>query len=119
MHFRARTVVFVIACWLLPATQALGQVPSRIDSLNRALTTLSGRIDSLEAGLCPADTPLAMPAPSGDRHTDSLAVKLQSLNRRVTALRATRCPGGAPAPAQPADTGDDLAAIRAAAAQAA
>jgi len=119
MHFRARTVVFVIACWLLPATQALGQVPSRIDSLNRALTTLSGRIDSLEAGLCPADTPLAMPAPSGDRHTDSLAVKLQSLNRRVTALRATRCPGGAPAPAQPADTSDDLAAIRAAAAQAA
>jgi hypothetical protein len=119
MHFRARTVVFVIACWLLPATQALGQVPSRIDSLNRALTTLSGRIDSLEAGLCPANTPLAMPAPSGDRRTDSLAVKLRSLDRRVTALRATRCPGAAPAPAQPADTSDDLAAIRAAAAQAA
>src|SRR3954464_4960287 len=119
MHFRARTVVFVIACWLLPATQALGQVPSRIDSLNRALTHPSGRFDSLEAGLCPADTPLAMPAPSGDRHTDSLAVKLQSLNRRVAALRATRCPGAVPAPAQPADTSDDLAAIRAAAAQAA
>src|SRR4051794_8693488 len=119
MHFRARTVVFVIACWLLPATQAVGQVPSRIDSLNRALTTLSGRIDSLEAGLCPADTPLAMPAPSGDRRTDSLAVRLQTLDRRVAALRATRCPGGAPAPAQPADTSDDLAAIRAAAAQAA
>jgi hypothetical protein len=119
MHFRARTVVFVIACWLLPAARAVGQVPSRIDSLNRALTTLSGRIDSLEAGLCPANTPLAMPAPSGDRRTDSLAVKLRSLDRRVTALRATRCPGAAPAPAQPADTSDDLAAIRAAAAQAA
>src|SRR4051794_41619151 len=119
MHFRARTVVFVIACWLLPATQALGQVPSRIDSLNRALTTLSGRIDSLEAGLCPADTPLAMPSPSGDRRTDSLALRLQTLDRRVAALRAARCPRAAPAPAQPTDTSDDLAAIRAAAAQAA
>jgi hypothetical protein len=96
----------------------VGQVPTRLDSLTRALTTLSGRIDSLEAGLCPADTPLTMPQPSGDRRTDSLAVKLQQLDRRIAALRSARCKG-APAPAEVADTGSDLAAIRAAAAQAA
>jgi hypothetical protein len=119
MQFRAPTVVFAVGCWLAGASVAQAQVPTRIDSLTRALTTLSGRIDSLEAGLCPADTPLAMPQPTGDRRTDSLAIKLQRLDRRVAALRASRCKGPAAAPAQPADTNDDLAAIRAAAAQAA
>jgi hypothetical protein len=119
MHFRARTAVFVVVGCLGTAAPAVGQVPTRLDSLNRALTTLSGRIDSLEAGLCPADTPLSMPRPSGDQRTDSLAVKLQRLDRRVAALRQARCKGPAAAPPQPADTTDDLAAIRAAAAQAA
>jgi hypothetical protein len=119
MHFRARTAVFVVACCLATAAPAVGQVPTRIDSLNRALTTLSGRIDSLEAGLCPADTPLAVPQPSGDRKTDTLATQLQRLNQRVAALRQARCKGPAAAPPQPTDTTEDLAAIRAAAAQAA
>src|SRR4051812_50019245 len=98
MHFRARTVVFVIACWLLPATPALGQVPSRIDSLNRALTTLSGRIDSLEAGLCPPDTPPALPPPSGGPHTHSLAGEVHSPNRPATPPPAAPRPGGPPPP---------------------
>ncbi len=119
MHFRARTAVFVVIGCLGTAAPAVGQVPTRLDSLNRALTTLSGRIDSLEAGLCPADTPLAMPQPSGDRRTDSLAIKLQQLDRRVATLRQERCKGPAGAPPSAADTTEDLAAIRAAAAQAA
>jgi hypothetical protein len=119
MHFRARTAALVVVGCLGIAAPAVGQVPTRLDSLNRALTTLSGRIDSLEAGLCPADTPLAMPQPSGDQRTDSLAVKLQRLDRRVAALRQARCKGPGAAPPQPADTTDNLAAIRAAAAQAA
>lgn len=119
MHFRACTAVLVVVGCLRIAAPAVGQVPTRLDSLNRALTTLSGRIDSLEAGLCPADTPLAMPQPSGDQRTDSLAVKLQRLDRRVAALRQARCKGPAAVPPQPADTTEDLAAIRAAAAQAA
>src|SRR3982751_6603232 len=119
MHIRARTVVYALACALIPLIQAAAQVPSRIDSLSRALTTLSGRIDSLEAGLCPADTPIAMPQPSGDRKTDSLALKLQQLDRRLAGLRATRRQAAAPAPSEAADSNSDLAAIRAAAAAAA
>jgi hypothetical protein len=115
MHFRARTAGFVVACWLGLAADAAGQVPAKLDSLNRALTSLSARLDSLEAGLCPADTPLAMPRPSGDHRTDSLAMKVQQLDRRVTALRAERCRGKQPPVPQPTDTGDGLAAIRAAA----
>jgi hypothetical protein len=117
MHFRARTAGLVVACWLGAAAESAAQAPTRLDSLNQALTTLSGRIDSLEAGLCPADTPLVMPRPTGDRRTDSLTAKLQQLDRRVIALRAARCPSGRPPTPvpQPADTTDDLAAIRAAA----
>jgi hypothetical protein len=118
MHFRARTAGLVIAWWLGAAAETAGQVPARIDSLTRALTTLTGRIDSLEAGLCPADAPLATPQPSGDPRTDSLAAKLQRLDRRIAALRKTRCRPPGPTP-QPADSTDELAAIRAAAAEAA
>jgi hypothetical protein len=75
-------------------------------------------VDSLEAGLCPSETPLAVPRRSGDPRSDSLAATLQRLDRRVTALRKARCAPGL-APAQPADTTDELAAIRAAAAEAA
>jgi hypothetical protein len=118
MHFRACTAVLVAACWLGAASQLEAQVPARLDSLSRGLTALTGRIDSLEAGLCPAETPLAVPRKYGDPHADSLAATLQRLDRRVTALRRARCPPGAVA-AQAADTTDELAAIRAAAAAAA
>ena len=118
MHFRARTVTLVAACWLGATSQARGQTPARLDSLARALTALSARVDSLEAGRCPAETPLLIPRPSGDPRTDSLNATVRRLDRRLTALRKSRCPPGAPI-AQPADTSDDLAAIRAAAAEAA
>jgi hypothetical protein len=118
MHFRARTVTFVAICWLGSASQAWGQNPARLDSLSRDLTALSARIDSLEAGLCPAAKPLAVPRPTGDRRTDSLAATVQRLDRRLAALQKTRCAPGAAVPAA-ADTTDDLAAIRRAAAEAA
>ena len=121
MHFRARAAALLAACWLGAATTAQGQVSPRLDSLNRGLSALSARIDSLEAGLCPAEVGPTLPQPSGDRSTDSLAARLRDLERRLTALRKTRCTGAAPAPppTQPADTSDELAAIRAAAARAA
>jgi hypothetical protein len=118
MHFRARTVTLVAVCWLGAASQLWGQVPARLDSLARGLAGLTARIDSLEAGLCPSEMPLAVPGRSGNPRTDSLVATLQRLDRRVAALRRTRCAPGA-APAQPADTTDELAAIRAAAAEAA
>jgi hypothetical protein len=116
MHFRARTAALLAVCWLGAASQAEGQVPSRQDSLRQALTALSARLDSLEAGLCPAETALALPRRTGNPATDSLTARLGELDRRLTALRKTRCAPGAPAPA---DSSDDLAAIRAAAAEAA
>jgi hypothetical protein len=49
-----------------------------------------------------------------------LAVSVRSLERRLAELRKVRCGAGAPpAQAEPADSADDLAAIRAAAARAA
>jgi hypothetical protein len=122
MHFRARTATLVAACWLGAAATLQAQAAARVDSLNRALSTLSARIDSLEQGLCPAEAGPPVPGPSGDRRTDTLAARVRSLEQRIAALRKVRCAPAAapqPAPAQPADTSDDLAAIRKAAAQAA
>src|SRR3954453_20751468 len=120
MYCRARTAILLAGFWLGATSNVYSQVSTRVDSLHRALSGLSARIDSLEAGLCPAETGPPVPGPSGDRVTDRLAASGRALERRVSGLRQTRCgPGAALAPSQPADTSDDLAAIRAAAAQAA
>src|SRR4051794_28673573 len=122
MHRRGRTAILLAAFWLGATSNVYSQVSTRVDSPNRALSGLSARIDSLEAGLCPAEAGPAIPGPSGDRVTDSLAAQVQELERRLAGLRQVRCaPGAAPAhaPSQTPDSTDDLAAIRAAAAQAA
>jgi hypothetical protein len=123
MHVRIRAACLVAACWLGGATTALSQVPGQVaaDSVGRALGSLRARLDSLEAGACPASPAVQAPAPSGEPRTDRLAATLDSLSRRLERLRAARCappPAGGPAPAA-ADTSDDLAALRAAAAEAA
>jgi hypothetical protein len=118
MHFRARTAAFLAACSLGTTLPAVAQVSAQQDSIRQALNALSARLDSLEAGLCPADVPAAPLRPTGNPASDSVAARLQELDRRVAALRKTRCPSGAPG-AEPADSSDDLAAIRAAAAEAA
>jgi hypothetical protein len=117
MHFRARTAIVAAACWLGAASHAWGQTPATLDSLRRSLTAVSARIDSLEAGLCPAPARATPSKPSGNARADSLAATLDRLNRRVEAIRSGRC--GRLAQAQPADSTDDLAALRAAAAEAA
>jgi hypothetical protein len=117
MHFRARTAALLAACWLGAASQLVGQQPATYDSLARRLSDLTARIDSLEAGLCPAPAQLRRTQPTGNARVDSLAAGLDSLDHRIERLRAGRCQGAPPA--QPTDTTDDLAAIRAAAARAA
>jgi hypothetical protein len=119
MYFRARTAILLALCWLGVASQLSGQVPAKLDSLNRDLNALTARIDSLASGQCPAETPLPVLRRTGDARTDSLAARVQQLDRRVAALRKARCAPGAAAARAPADTSDDLAAIRAAAAAAA
>ena len=116
MHFRARTAILLAACWLGGASHAWGQAPATLDSLRRTLTAVSARIDSLEAGLCPSEATAAPSKPTGNARVDSLAATLDRLNRRVEAIRLGRC--ASQARAQP-DSTDDLAALRAAAAEAA
>jgi hypothetical protein len=118
MHFGARTAALLAACWLGAASKANGQQPTAYDSLGRRLAAITARIDSLQAGLCPAPVPLRPTRRTGDARADSLAAGLDRLDRKVENLRSGRCQAGAAA-AQPADTTDDLAALRAAAAEAA
>src|SRR5262249_50655797 len=96
------------------------------DSLRAVVGRLTARLDSLEAGNCPAGPAVALPARIGKPSSlDSLAAALEQLRDRVERAVAARCPSGAAAqPAQAAapaaDTGkDELAALRAAAAAAA
>ena len=125
MRARVRTACLLAIAWLGRIDAAHGQVPqqSAADSLGRALRALTARLDSIEAGTCPSGPPITPPALTGEPRTDSLVNTLETLSRRLETIRAGRCPQtpGAPAPAVPAaaDTSDDLAALRAAAAQAA
>ena len=56
MHVRVRTACLVAAWWFGTATVALAQVPGQAaaDSVGRGLTSLRARLDSIEAGACPA-----------------------------------------------------------------
>src|SRR4051812_10044100 len=117
MHFRARAASLLAACSLGVASHAAAQQPSVYDSLTRRLGNITARIDSLEAGACPAAVAARPVKRTGDARVDSLAAGLDRIERRFETLRAGRCTNK-PA-AQPADTTDDLAALRAAASAAA
>jgi hypothetical protein len=96
--------------------------PSRADSLRHAVTQLTARLDSLESARCPSGAPIVLPArrPGDQGALDTLTAATEALRARVERLVADRCPAGRVAPpAQPADTSDELAALRAAAAAAA
>jgi hypothetical protein len=121
MSVRVRWVILLAT--LAPGMPAVSQaqVPQAAtrDSLARALTALSSRVDSLAAGRCPGGLTIALPARTGVPQTDSLIAAADSLSHRVEEVRRTRCQPAPAAPAQPADTSGDLAALRAAAAAAA
>ena len=115
MHACGRTAILVGACCFGLVAPARAQTPS-VESLRRSLAATAARIDSLEAGVCPGAPPARF-RPSGNAGSDSLWATLDRLNRRVEAIRSTRCASGGPA--QAADSTGDLAALRAAAAEAA
>ena len=98
---------------------ARAQQPTGVpgDSLQQALARITARLDSLEGGSCPTGPAVVVPqAPAGDPRTDSLAAGLSAVNQRLERMVAARCTTARAAPADSA--GDDLAAIRAAAAAA-
>jgi len=114
-----RTAVVMAALTGAAASGAAAQVPSAatVDSLRRTVTALTARLDSAEAGHCPA-TPLppsAATKPTGNAALDSLAATVAALTVRVNAAVAAKCAAMAPPAAAAADTMDPLAAIRAAA----
>jgi hypothetical protein len=112
----------VAALVLIPSVGRAQQPESaRADSLRQVVGRVSARLDSLERGQCPGKEAVAAPTPrAGQTGGDSLAVAVEQLSARLDRLIDSRCPpaGAAPA-AQPADTSDDLADLRAAAAAAA
>lgn len=101
---------------------AHAQVPVRVDSLQVIISRLSARLDSLEAGRCPAGETLRLPVPTGLPAMDSVLVALGRLASRTDRLAAARCqtPAAGARVAAAADTArDELADLRAAAAAAA
>jgi hypothetical protein len=120
MRSLLRTAVTIMALTGAAASRASAQVPSgaTVDSLHRTVMMLTARLDSLEAGQCPAGPApvFVAPKPTGNASLDSLALAVARLSTRVNAAIASRCALAA-APAVPAaDTAQDpLAAIRAAA----
>jgi hypothetical protein len=97
---------------------------AKSDSLRHAVAQLSVRLDSLEQGRCPGGPAIVLPRrPEGGLTAlDSVTVAAESLSARLERLIAIRCPADAAAReavVAPADTTDDLAALRAAAAAAA
>src|SRR5262245_7411770 len=119
-----RAAAWAALAQVLIPYSAWGQNPqqAQADSLHDAVTKLTARLDSLEAGRCPAGPAVVLPArrPGEPPAVDSLAAAMEQLSARLERTIAARCPAGAAAPeAQPADTTDDLAALRAAAAAAA
>ena len=115
-----RTAVVMMALTGAAASRATAQVPSKatVDSLQRTVMTLTARLDSLEAGHCPAGPAptFVAPKPTGNASIDSLAAAVARLSTRVNAAVASRCALAAAPAAPAADTAQDpLAAIRAAA----
>ncbi len=116
MRLRVPCAVLVVFFSQVVGADAQQPVGPGADSLARAINQITARLDSLEAGGCPGGPAVVIPqAPAGDPHADSLTAALIQLNQRLEGIVAARCVAGVPA----ADTaGDDLAALRAAAAQA-
>jgi hypothetical protein len=122
-----------VALFLVPlSAEAQVAQPAVGDSLQRAVWTLTARLDSLEAGSCPTGAGVAVPdvPASQDSSLAALAVAVRRLADRLERTLATRCPPGAAVPGAavpgaaaavtPTDSANgDLEALRAAAAEAA
>ena len=92
--------VAVISMAFMPVTGWTQQpVGGGADSVQAAVGRITARLDSLEAGQCPAQSPIAVPAASGDARTDSLSAALGRLAARLEAVGAARCAPSAAAAA--------------------
>jgi hypothetical protein len=110
-----------ILAWTPIVGSAQTPEPAGPDSLRRVIAHLNARLDSLERGRCPAGPAVVLPAGgTGETALDSVTAAAEALSARLERLIASRCLAGGEGPeAQPTDTTDDLAAVRAAAAAAA
>jgi hypothetical protein len=122
MPHRIRAALWLPVAFLLFPVEVPAQVPdsTMADSLRRAVSGLTARLDSLDAGRCPTGPAVAVPAVQAGQDS-ALAAAVKQLGERLERSIAGRCPpGAAAAGAPPPDSAaDDLAALRAAAAAAA
>lgn len=97
---RTTWAIIVVALAAI-ASSVYAQEPA-IDTIRSSITRLSGRLDSLEAGVCP-DGELEIPSPAGGNPTlDSLARAMRRLAERVHQLSQDRCEAQVEAaPAEP------------------
>ncbi len=118
MTLRIPGAVLLALLFMRPGAAYTQQpTPPVSDSLGRAMSQITARLDSLEAGNCPTGPAVILPRTrAGDPRTDSLAAGMAQINQRLERIVASRCGAVAAAPADSA--GDDLAALRAAAAEA-
>ncbi len=113
MRYRTRFAAAIAVATLLGAATLQAQQPTGDNNLRQALARLTARLDSLEGGGCPTGPAVVVPVGN-----DSVSTALARLNQRLERMIAARCAAGQAA-AAPADSGgDDLAALRAAAAAA-
>lgn len=107
---RAATIVAATILVVFYPRTGRAQDIAAPDSVSARMAALNARLDSLEAGTCPTKP---MSERSGLDRTDSTSAALDRLSARVEAFRLRRCDASQQTPAA-AD--DDLAGIRAAAA---
>src|SRR5215210_8493893 len=93
---RFRAVAWPIALLLIvPALGAQQPTPVRSDSLQRVLTRLNARLDSLEAGQCPSGPAVRLEARRGQGPgLDTLTAAVQRLSVRLEHAIAASCPPG-------------------------
>ncbi len=122
--FQAAAMTAVALALTPMVSWAQNPQPGASDSLRLMVGRITARLDSLEAGRCPAGPPIALPGrPAGAASAlDTLITAVERLNQRLERAVADRCAAQAAQAAPPqgqapaaADTTDDLAALRAAA----
>lgn len=102
----------------VPAQGRAQQPVTATDSLRLSLQQLAARLDSVAVGRCPT-TPLAVVPLRAGTPTDSLHQQVEALSARLDRLVADRCTTSTAIAAQADSATDELAALRAAAADAA
>ena len=109
-----RPAATIVVALLLSGSGLAAQTPATVaDSIRSAYRILSARLDSIEAGRCPAVPVVVTLIPTGNASTDSLVLALRALADRVDRLALERCArADRPAAVPPAEHAPATASAR-------